>query len=78
MFTPLNESQTERLIFQDNTVQVISGSLKLRGYGLHAIVQIAGNLYEVHGADCGSPTCICDVFIKQVWPEDNRQHRMTN
>jgi hypothetical protein len=67
MFTPMNESQTDRLRFEDHEVKVISGNLSRRGYGVHAIVEIAGTRYEVHGLDCGSPTCVCDAYLKQIW-----------
>lgn len=68
VFTPMNESQTERLSFEDSEVETVSGDLSMRGYGLHAVVKIGGVEYEVHGADCGSPGCVCDAFLKQKWP----------
>lgn len=67
VFTPMNESQTQRLYFDDSEVRLISGVISRRGYGLHAIVEIAGTGYEVHGASCGSEGCTCDAYLKQIW-----------
>jgi hypothetical protein len=62
MFTPMNEQLTERLKFDDSQVVWLSGRFR-RGPGLHGIVKIAGTRYEVHGLDCGSPSCFCDAYI---------------
>lgn len=66
VFTPLNETKTERLRFERESVKVISGSLDVRGHGKKAVVEIQGKRYGVYGISCGLSGCICDAYIKEV------------
>lgn len=64
-FTPLTEDRTTRLEFDVKDVEVLSGSLHVRGRGKHATVRIDGVVFEVHGAPCGS-SCFCDATLHPV------------
>lgn len=66
VFTPLNESRTERLRFNRDDVQVLSGNLMVRGRGKKARVSINGKQYDVYGISCGLPNCACDAYVKEL------------
>jgi hypothetical protein len=72
MFTPMNESQTKRLHFQDHEVQWVQGETR-RGPGWHGIVEIAGKMYNVYGLNCGSEACFCDAYIVEISKASRRK-----
>ena len=66
VFTPLNETRTERLRFDRDNIELISGNLNRRGRGQKAVVEIARKRYKVIGISCGLPNCACDAYITEV------------
>jgi hypothetical protein len=61
----MNARLTKRLRFDHSEVTWLTGKSR-RGPGLHGVIEIGGRKYEVHGLDCGSPSCFCDAYIKHV------------
>jgi hypothetical protein len=64
VFSPRTEDGKVRLLFDCDTIRVISGGLFIRGRGRHATVDIGGHRFAVFGASCGLPHCMCDATIK--------------
>jgi len=67
VFTPLNESKTERLKFDMKDVEVVEDKFwSGRGLGHKATVKIKGDMYKVFGISCGLPNCQCDAYLKPL------------
>ncbi len=66
VFTPLNSSRTQRLRFNAEDVKTISGNPFVRKLGKKAVVEIKGKRYQVYGAACSLPQCVCDAYIKEL------------
>lgn len=66
VFTPRDWVTDERLTIPMEDVEVLSGKLLLRRRGIKAIIRIRGKVYQVHGAACGAPRCMCDARLKEV------------
>lgn len=64
LFTPTLNGQRVKL----ENVTWIEGHIR-RGRGKYGVIETeSGKRYEVYGASCGIPNCMCDARIREVKP----------